>query len=622
MSAPPAPARRLPLAAPLRLQRPSDTWFKPALSVVVASAVPQLTLLALGRLDLVMYTMAGSLCALYGHGLPYARRVRTVEGVVLGMSAGLAVALVTASLTHSTAVLVAVGALLAAAQKVLCDANRTGPPGPVILTFVSSAALFAPQRLGQVPGHLALTLAAGAVAWLVCLGPALFRREGPERRAVARALEAAADCAAAPGPRTRHGAATAVHAAWQCLLASGRATPVRHSLERLVAHAEAAVTGEPGASHAGRSGPADPDRLRAWAALTRARGPVPVPPPTPDTPDEPYGAGSGTCAEQSGAYGIEAGRSGAYGTGGGRPDVYGIEAERAVLRGPGGRRAARRGLLRSLGPGSPLLPVAARTLTGCALAGYLCAALGVGRPYWAIVTAASLYQANVTLTWNRALQRTLGNLLGALVFAAVLPLSRTGPLALVLCCLFFAFAAEALITRNYWLGSVAVTPMALLVLEFGGTHPAGELIGDRVLDTVLGALTGFLAAALITNRRAAGRVERALDATARARAAAERAHAASAEPSRPASAEQLHTASAELERARRALTASLLELREAADTAAGEWWQRALPEQEVLAAERAGHRTLAATAQRLGPRARAPQTRRGGAVHALSIGAE
>ncbi|NEE53124.1 FUSC family protein, partial [Streptomyces sp. SID8455] len=84
------------------------------------------------------------------------------------------------------------------------------------------------------------------------------------------------------------------------------------------------------------------------------------------------------------------------------------------------------------------------------------------------------------------------------------------------------------------------------------------------------ALAGFLAATLVTNRRAAGRVERALEATARARTEAETAYAAP---------------SAELDRARRALTASLVELREAGDTAAGEWWQRALPEQELLAAE-------------------------------------
>jgi hypothetical protein len=39
---------------------------------------------------------------------------------------------------------------------------------------------------------------------------------------------------------------------------------------------------------------------------------------------------------------------------------------------------------------------------------------------------------------------------------------------------------------------------------------------------------------------------------------------------------------------------ALLELREAADTASGEWWSTALPEERIAAAERQGHRVLAA----------------------------
>ncbi|HWU10037.1 MAG TPA: FUSC family protein, partial [Streptomyces sp.] len=194
---------KLPVAGVLRLKSPAEAWYKPALSVVVASAVPNLLLYSLGRLDLVMYTMAGSLCALYGHNLPYARRAHTVLRVILGMAAGLAVALVTASVTDSTAVLVAVGALLAAVQKTFCDATRIGPPGNVIFAFVTSAALFAPQELGRVPGHMALMLAAGAFSWLVTVGPALWHREGPERLATARALDAAAAYAAQPDARTR-----------------------------------------------------------------------------------------------------------------------------------------------------------------------------------------------------------------------------------------------------------------------------------------------------------------------------------------------------------------------------------------------------------------------------------
>ncbi|MFJ8749433.1 FUSC family protein [Streptomyces sp. NPDC102441] len=542
---------KLPVTGVLRLNSPAEIWYKPALSVVVASAVPNLLLYSLDRLDLVMYTMAGSLCALYGHNLPYARRVHTVLRVVLGMAAGLAVALVTASLTDSTAVLIAVGALLAAVQKTFCDATRIGPPGNVIFAFVTSAALFAPQGLGQVPGHLALMLAAGAFSWLVTAGPSLWHREGPERLATARALDAAAAYASEPDARTRHAAAAAVQGAWQSLLAAGRPTPVRQELERLVVHAEHALAT---AAADGHVPGADPDELRRWAAGTRARGPVPGPPSAPGTVEQ----------------------------------LFGIDAERAGQRMRRGRREARRRLLRALGPGSPVLPVGFRTLVGCALAGYVSSALGVGHPYWAIVTAASVYQPNLTLSWSRGLQRTVGNLLGVLVFAAVIPLARVGPLVLVLCVLFFSFAAEALITRNYWLGSVAVTPMALLILEFGGSQPSGELIADRALDTLVGVAVGFLAAIAVTNRRASGRVERALAAAVDAQARAERAVA---DPAVDALA---------LETARRRLTGALVELRDAGDVASGEWWQRALPEEELLAAERAGHRTLAATAQRQG----------------------
>uniref|UniRef100_UPI002A83DA5A FUSC family protein n=1 Tax=Streptomyces sp. CRN 30 TaxID=3075613 RepID=UPI002A83DA5A len=252
-------------------------------------------------------------------------------------------------------------------------------------------------------------------------------------------------------------------------------------------------------------------------------------------------------------------------------EVLGAEIDRATPTPP---------WWRGLGP---VAPVAVRTALGCALAGYASLAIGVGRPYWALVTAASLYQVNLSLTWNRAVQRVVGNVVGVLVFAAVAPLAHLGPLALVLCCLAFNFGAEALISRNYWLGTVCVTPMALLVTEFAHVQPAGELITDRVLDTVVGALVGFLAAVAVTNRRAGDRLQRALDAVRRARTRAERTVAdASAAP-------------AALDAARRDLAAALVDLRTTADAAAGEWWRRALPEEEVMSAEQAGHRTLAAT---------------------------
>ncbi|NEB00800.1 FUSC family protein [Streptomyces sp. SID13726] len=513
--------RRLPLAGVLRLGRPSDIWFKPALSVVVAVAPPNLTLLALGRLDLAMYTMAGSLCALYAHNRPYAARARALARVVLGMVAGLAVGLVAASLTADAVVLVTVGALVAAVQKTLCDAARIGPPGHVVLTFISSAALFAPQTLGQVPGHLALALAAGAWAWLVGMAPGLLRPHGPERRATAQALDATAAYAENPHPRTGGTAHSAVLAAWQALLSAGTRSGTRRALERLVVRAEVALAAP---------ADADPRRLRAWARDLRGTGPVPQ------------------VAHDD--------------------ELLGVDLELAVSARP---------------LWHTLAPIAVRTALGCALAGYASLALGIGRPYWALVTAASLYQANVTLTWSRGVQRVVGNLLGVLVFAAVVPLAHLGPAALVLCCLALNFGAEALIGRNYWLGSICVTPMALLITEFAGYQEPGRLITERVVDTLVGALVGFAAAVAVTNRRAGDRVEDALAAVESAR---ERTARLLAEPRPEPGA---------LDSARRALAAALADLRVTVEAASGEWWQRALPEERVVHAEQAGHRTLAAT---------------------------
>ncbi|MGW4569265.1 FUSC family protein, partial [Streptomyces sp. NPDC004561] len=358
-------------------------------------------------------------------------------------------------------------------------------------------------------------------------------------RATARALTAAAAYAETRGTadghaRARAVSAAAIHAAWQSLLAPGtRPDGTRRALERLLVRAEVAL-----------AAPADTDpaRLRAWARELRGTGRIP-------------GAGSpGESADE----------------------LLSVDTELALPPKPSRQRLA------------PLVPIAARTAIGCALAGYASLALGVGRPYWALVTAASLYQANVTLTWNRGVQRVVGNVLGVLVFAALAPLTHRHPVALVLCCVALNFGAEALIGRNYWLGTVCVTPMALLITEFARAQNPAELITDRVADTLVGALVGFVAAVAVTNRRAGDRLEHALTTAERAREDTARLLA---EP-RPAP--------RALETARRALAAALVDLRATADAAAGEWWQRALPEERVVLAERCGHRTLAATVRRQG----------------------
>ncbi|WP_344573502.1 FUSC family protein [Streptomyces lunalinharesii] len=568
--------RPLPVRSTVRLRRPVDIWHKPALSALVALAVPDLVLLGLGRLDLVLYTSAGAMCALYAHGLPYAARARTLPWVVLGMVASLAVALTAASLVTSAAVLVVLASLVAAAHKVVCDATHIGPPGNLILTFIAASAFFVPQRPADVLPHAALALATGAFAWVVCMAPALVRPQGPERIATARALQAAAgllraraeaagaSSAGEPEPsgvvHARHATAAAVNAAWHALFLVPTRTPAkaaaREGLERLLVRAESSLGGGP------RDVAAEAGRLGGWARELRSGRPLPEVTLTGAEAAELAGVAwearaaweagvalepgmalrSGMASRSVAPGRARAARQGAgvrtgeaapargaaeFGTSPEGGTAAGSRAGRFVdgggLRRPApGRPRGLRAVVGRLRPGSPLLPIGARVAVGCVLAGWASLAVGVGHPYWAVVTAASIYQANTTLSWQRAFQRTLGNLLGLVLFTVLLPLIHTGQVTMIALALAFQLGAEATITRNYWLGSVCVTPMALLLTEFGRPLPAGTLVADRWLDTVVGAAVGLVCCVLVTNRRAADRIDLALERVAEAEAAAAR----------------------------------------------------------------------------------------------------
>ncbi|MFF4607219.1 FUSC family protein [Streptomyces sp. NPDC001339] len=585
------------------------------------------------------------MCALYAHGLPYAARARALLWVVLGMVASLGIALTAASLITSAVVLVALAALIAAVHKMVCDATRIGPPGNLIPTFISASAFFVPQHLGQVPLHMALALGTGVLAWLVCMAPGLVRPRGPERIATARALEAAAGLLRTdPGIGTtqrepagggaepvgggagqagrgaeqagvaqaRHAAAAAVNAAWHTLfLVPAARTPERATeragLERLLVRAEAALgevaprgASERGQGASGRSGGTDPGvrdagydpgaeagRLTAWARDLRGGRALPQVALSEPQAEELRGV-----AVAEALAGDPPGGATRTGTGAAGP-----------RRPAPGRPRGVRAVFARLAPGSPLLPIGARVAAGCALAGWVSMAVGVGHPYWAVVTAASIYQANTTLSWQRALQRTLGNLLGLLLFTALLPLIHTGQFAMVVLALAFQLGAEACISRNYWLGTVWVTPMALLLTEFGSHLPARTLVVDRWIDTVVGAAVGLICCVAVTNRRAADRIDLALERVAEAEAAATRLLTSDPVPGAsdpaPGADDALKDDALETGWARDRLAGALVELREAVEVAAGEWWQRTLPEERIARAEQQGHRTLARLVRRL-----------------------
>ena len=126
------------------------------------------------------------------------------------------------------------------------------------------------------------------------------------------------------------------------------------------------------------------------------------------------------------------------------------------------------------------------------LAGGTATAVGIGHPYWAMVAAvAPLSAEGVTAQLVRAGHRIIGTLLGLLT-SAVLLAPRLLPVATVLVVAALQIVTELFVGRNYGLALLFITPMALLMGQLAAPRPVGQLLFDRGVETVIGAVIGGL----------------------------------------------------------------------------------------------------------------------------------
>ncbi|MCE0446372.1 FUSC family protein [Streptomyces tricolor] len=400
--------------------------------MIAAVAPPNLTLLALDRLDLAMYTMAGSLCASL-RPQPALRRPcprPRLGGARHGRR--LAVALLAAAPHHERR-----------RPRHRRGRPRGGPEDRVRRHPDRTAGQRRPH-LHQLPPRcmpadppascpdtsgLAPPPAPGPgwSAWPPgCSPPARPRaprhRPGPERR---RRVRRHARHRRRPRP-ARAASAAAIHAAWQSLLAAGaRPDRTRRAPGTALVRAEVALAAP--RRHRPRPAAHLARQLRSTGRVPRVASPART--PTNSSAWPPHRPSRSGTASPPSPRSPSAPRSAAP-----SPDT---PPSRSASAAPTGRWSPPPPSTRPTSP-SP----------------------GAG-----------------------GVQRVVGNLAGVLVFAALAPLAHLHPAALVLCSLALNFGAEAPIGRNYWLGSVCVTPMALLITEFARAQDPAELITDRVADT-------------------------------------------------------------------------------------------------------------------------------------------
>ncbi|MCB8902105.1 MULTISPECIES: FUSC family protein [unclassified Streptomyces] len=548
-------------------------------------AVPALPLALAGRADHAVYTMLGSFTTTFGRNLPYARRARVLALVAVAMTAcvgcgsALAVWAQPRDGGAGAAVTVVATAVVAGAAKFACDAARLSGLGAVLLLFSFAVAANGSTDPADILLQTALAAIGAAVAWILAVLGWFAHPDRPQRLAVAAALRELADLWEAAGAGNVHGlvrhrATAAVLQAYRTLGVLPPSAAQRggrgDTCLRLTDLAWALLVGS------ARRVPDDPAGLarnlrRQVRLLVSRRRRLPRILPELAVPS--------LIAQGAAVPGVVA-------PGPTTLRATELRATELVM----GRDAPRAGAPRTgaagrVAPGrvapsrtAILLVPALRMVLGTGLAGGAALLFGLGHGYWAAISAAAvLHSVNVRTAAQRAVQRTLGTMAGLLLALGVLA-ARPDPVVLVLVIVLLEFLLEYVVARNYGLGVVFLTPLALLLTDLAVPSPAGDLVQDRALSSLLGVGIALVCALVVVHDRAAVRAQRALTACRAASARAERALDERAVESFPV--------------AQGELAAAVVELREADDAAAGELWPAEIDPTELAAAEHRGYLLL------------------------------
>ena len=131
------------------------------------------------------------------------------------------------------------------------------------------------------------------------------------------------------------------------------------------------------------------------------------------------------------------------------------------------------------------------------------------RAYWTVASGLAIIglRTGRAYTFGRGLHRMVGTLFGAVLFVAIAPLGEF-PWLLVAFLGLFQFIIEIFVVRNYALALVFITPLVLFII--GSVSGPGDLFataGERVIDTIVGAVLAILAVLLInlSKRQAAAK---------------------------------------------------------------------------------------------------------------------
>ncbi|MCK9503088.1 MAG: FUSC family protein [Porticoccaceae bacterium] len=132
---------------------------------------------------------------------------------------------------------------------------------------------------------------------------------------------------------------------------------------------------------------------------------------------------------------------------------------------------------------------------------YFALAIGLTNPYWVPVSCAAVMQgATFRAIWHRNIHRIVGTLPGMAIAWLILALNLA-PWQLAVIITALSFVIETLITRNYGLAVIFITPLTVLFADANSVLGAEKLVAVRLVDIVLGSMLGYLGGWVIHHRQ-------------------------------------------------------------------------------------------------------------------------
>lgn len=144
---------------------------------------------------------------------------------------------------------------------------------------------------------------------------------------------------------------------------------------------------------------------------------------------------------------------------------------------------------------------------------------GFNRSYWVPLSCAAVMSgATIVATFHRAIQRSLGTILGILIAGVVLATQPSGMMVAVFV-LILTFITELFIVKNYGLAALFFTPSALIMAESTTQGFSFSYFAQaRLIDILIGSMIGLMGVLLVGRKSASSRLPHLISKTIRSQA--------------------------------------------------------------------------------------------------------